>query len=299
MPSSRVVDVVRRHHPDADAAGQHEQRVVAGVVEGLVVVGQLDRDVVAPEHLDQRAQLRLRRIRTACRERSRYGALATAGERHPVPAMCRRQLGQVVDRAALSPAHLGGGDGAGQPPVPVGVAGQDQQVAALGVGDPVLALGQPEAQLGAEDGPDPGPSGGLGEADHPVHAVVVGERQCLDPSPGRLGDQRIRVGGSVEEAVRGVAVQLGPGRCAISPGGLGRSRIHRYLLRSLRKPADSRVRAVIRLVRGRQGGSGTPGQAALELLPRDRGVVPAHGRLRCLAQQGGSWTGPTGSGSTV
>ena len=71
------------------------------------MVGQLDHDVVAPEHLDQRAQLRLRRIRTACRECRRYGALATAGERHPVPAMCRRQLGRVVDRAALFPRASG------------------------------------------------------------------------------------------------------------------------------------------------------------------------------------------------
>ena len=154
---SRVVNVVGRHHADPDPAGQCEQCVVAGVVEGLVVVGELDHDVVAAEHLDQPAQFCLCRSRTACRERSGHGALATTGERHPVPTMCRRQLGQVVDGATLFAAHLGGGDGARQPAVPPGSRARTSRWLPSGSGTPVWRSDSPRLSSAPKMVPTPDP----------------------------------------------------------------------------------------------------------------------------------------------
>ena len=42
-----------------------------------------------------------------------------------------------------------------------------------------------EGQLGPEDGAQTHLGRGLGEADHPVHAVVVGEGKGLEPEPDR------------------------------------------------------------------------------------------------------------------
>ena len=72
----------------------------------------------------------------------------------------------------------------------------------------------PEGELGAEHGGQADRPGGLGEADHAVEAVVVGEGQRLQAEPGRLLGQLLGVGGAVEEAEVGVAVQLGVGHGA-------------------------------------------------------------------------------------
>ncbi len=267
-----VVDVVGRDDANADPAREAEEHVVALVVERLVMVDELDEDILAAEHADQPPQLALGAGRALGGQRRRDHALAAAGQDRPLALMRARQFVQVVDRPALGAAQLRRRDGAAQPGVPVGVAGEHQQVAALRIGDAGLPRGQAEAQLGAEHGLDPHPGGRLGEPDHPVHAVVVGDRQHLDPQPDGLGHQGVRVRRPVEEAVRRVTVQLGPGH---RPGGGGGS---------LLRPAVAPAR------RGRDV-SRPPGQPPFELPPRDRRVVPTHDRAR--------QTGPTGSGSRV
>ena len=57
--------------------------------------------------------------------------------------------------------------------------------------------------VGSPSGP-----GRLGEPDHAVEAVVVGEGEGAEAEPGRLSDQLLGVGGAVEEAEVGVDVQL-------------------------------------------------------------------------------------------
>jgi hypothetical protein len=49
------------------------------------------------------------------------------------------------------------------------------------IGYPVLRGGEPEAQFGAEHGPHPVFGSGLGEPDDPVHTVVIGEGDSLQP----------------------------------------------------------------------------------------------------------------------
>ncbi len=76
------------------------------------------------------------------------------------------------------------------------------------------AGGAPEGELGAEHGAQTEGPGRLGEADHPVAAVVVGDGQGLEAEPGRLDGQLLGMRGAVEEAEVGVAVQLGVGHQA-------------------------------------------------------------------------------------
>ena len=214
----REVDVAGRHHAEVGQRGQPGQHVVALVVARVVLAGQLDHHVLVPEHLGQRPQLPPGRLRTARGERGGHRPLAAAGQHHPVAVVRAGQFTGVVERAALLPARqLGGADHGAQPPVALRVAGQHQQVTALR--DPgdlgLLPRRQAEAQLGAEHRAQPGalaaePGGGLRELRHPVHAVVVGEGEHLQPEPGRLGDQLAGGGRPVEEAERGVAVQFGP-----------------------------------------------------------------------------------------
>ncbi len=216
----REVDVAGRHHAEVGQRGQPGQHVVALVVAGVVPAGQLHHHVLVPEPLRQRAQLPPGFFRAAGRQRGGHGALAAAGQHRPVAAVRVRQLVDVIDRAALLAARqLGGADHGAQPPVALGIFRQDQQVASRGVG--VLVSGRPQAQLGAEHRAQLGPliaepRGGLRELRDPVHAVVVGQGERLEPEPGRLGDQLAGGGGPVEEAERGMAVQLGPRR--VRPG---------------------------------------------------------------------------------
>ena len=85
-----VVHVVGGDDVDTGARGQRGQRVVAGRVERIAVVPQLDGDVVAPEDVDQRVQLALRGSRPARDERGRHRALAATGEHLPVAAVQAR-----------------------------------------------------------------------------------------------------------------------------------------------------------------------------------------------------------------
>ena len=78
-----------------------------------------------------------------------------------------------------------------------------------GIGDAVLRGRDAEGELGAEDRPHAERAGRLGEPDDAVEPVVVGERERLEPEPGRLLGELLRLARAVEEAERGVGVQLG------------------------------------------------------------------------------------------
>jgi len=136
-----------------------------------------------------------------------------------VPAVRVRQRLDVVDRPALLAAgQLGGADHGAQPPVAFGVPGQDEQMAPFRVGRLTRVGRQADAQFRAEHcaqlraAPVGEPPRGLRELRRPVHPVVVGEGEYLEPEPGGLGDQLAGGGRPVQEAVRGVAVQFGPRR---------------------------------------------------------------------------------------
>ncbi len=205
-----VVDVVGGHHVDPSPDGDLGQAVVAGTVQRVAVVPELDGHVLPPEGVDQAGQLPLGGRRPPFDQRPGHRPLAAAGQHQPVVAGHgvtgqRRQGGAG---RPLLPGHLGRADGRAQPGVARRVPGQDDEVVALGVGLAHLRPGHAQGQLGAEDGGQPVGPGRLGEADHAVEPVVVGEGQGLQPQADGLLGQLLGVGGPVQEAEVGVAVQL-------------------------------------------------------------------------------------------
>ena len=91
-----------------------------------------------------------------------------------------------------------------------------------GSGTPVRAPGRPgpgDGELGPEDGGQAEGPGRLGEADHAVEAVVVGQGQSGQAEPDRLGGQLLGVAGAVEEGEVGVGVQFGVGHVGRAASG--------------------------------------------------------------------------------
>ena len=278
----RVVDVVGRHDAQPGLVGERGQVVVAFAVARVAVVGQLDRHVLRPEQRDEAVQLPRRGAGPAGLQRPRHRPLAAAGEDHGVVPQLLRDLLQVVDRAPLLLAlQLGQPDDPAQPRVPLRAAGEDEQVGPDRVRLAVLRAGQLQRQLGAEHGRQSQLVGRLGEAHHPVEAVVVGEGEAGQPQPGRLLGQLLRMAGPVEEAEVGVAVQLRVGH-----GGRLPHELRRLVPRPLAGPGRGvpavavvgRDRVVDDVLVGlRQVGLGQPArQGTLHCGPRYRRVVEPH-----------------------
>ena len=236
-----VVDVVGGHevHPRVD--GQVGQGVVAGGVERVAVVPQLHRHVLPAEGLDQPVELPAGRRRA----RRSVRAVGTAPLRQPVrtsqwPPCAARQVSRVQVGAALSPpARWASAMARLRRAYPSGSRARTTRwvPAGSGSGPPPVrrrpARGH-QGELGAEDGRQPHRPGRLGEADHPVEAVVVGEGEGAEAEPGRLGHELLGVRGTVEEAEVGVAVQLG-----VAPVHRGLSR--RSLQPPPPRPTDEQV----------------------------------------------------------
>ena len=137
--------------------------------------------------------------------------------------------------------------------------------------------------LGAEHGGETDRLGRFGEAHHPVEAVVVGDRQRLEPEAGRLGGQLLRVGGTVEEREVGVAVQLrvrhgDPLRRAVARPAQVVGRLERLALAAPRRPVTPGVpRRAPRRPPVSPGSRGRPiRQRFFEFVPGPGWVVEPH-----------------------
>ena len=205
-----VVHVVGGHRGHSPLGGQQGQGVVAGGVDGIAVVPQLDGQVVAAEPPDQVVERLGRGGRAPGGEGGGQGPLAASGEDLPVPVVMIGQRVEGDDRLPLlSPGQMGLGDDPAEAGVALGIPGQHDQVGAVGVGHPGtdMADARPgDGELGAEDGGQTEGPGRLGEADHTVEAVVVGQGQCGQTEPDGCGSQLLGVAGPVEEGEVGVGV---------------------------------------------------------------------------------------------
>ena len=173
------------------------------------MAAQLDHHPVDAEQGHQPVQFGGRRIDPTRVQGGGDVALAASGQHHHPPAQRGTDRVQVIHRPALlTPGQLREGDHPGQPRVAFRSSGQDEQVPPGRVRRPVLRPRQLQRQLRPEHRRDAQLAGGVGEADHPVQAVVVGDRQPGQPQLVRLLDQLLRVRGPVQEAEVGVAVQL-------------------------------------------------------------------------------------------
>ena len=274
------VDVVGGHRGQAMIGGQLGERVVDRTVSGMPVVGQLDGHGVVAEQCGEAVQRTRCRFLATVGQRLANQTLATAGEDVPVAAPLLGQLLEVVERSTfLVAAQLRLGDRPGQPVVSLDAAGEHEQVAALGVGDPLLRGRETERQLRPVHRAQRRVLlGRLREPHRAVEAVVVGDGQRGQAEPHRLLDERLGVAGTVEEAVAAVAVQL----------GVRHHRTRRWLgtpvglvplpLAAERRPVATVGPAGAQLARTLLVGrlSAAAGQPALQLTPRDVGVLPAH-----------------------
>ena len=228
-----VVNDVRRDDAEVTAHRESGQGVVAGRVEGVVVVEKLDDDVLAAEPLDETVELSRGRTRTGFDERSRHGSLATTRQDEEVTAGELGQAVEVVTRTTfLAAGEMALADGAGETGVALGIVGKDDEVGTGRVGDPgawrcrgggggggareapghsasrtLRAVGG-QGELGAEDGGHSHFLCRLGKAHHPVEPVVVGQCQRPELEPGGFGDEFLGVGGTVEETEIRMAVEL-------------------------------------------------------------------------------------------
>jgi hypothetical protein len=199
----RVVGVGGGDGVDAEAQGDLGEGVVAGRVERVPVVPQLDGDVVAAEGLGQPDQLGGRGAGPVGLEGGRHRPLATTREHQPVALVGGRgvgaaqcgQLGERFARSPLLPPQLGLAHGPGEQGVAARVTGDDDEVGLprarprIGIADRHRRA--PEGELGPEDGGHPELTSGLGEAHDAVEPVVVGEGQGLQAEPGRLLHQHL------------------------------------------------------------------------------------------------------------
>ncbi len=210
-----VVHVVGGHRGDAPLDGQHRQGVVTGGVDGIAVVPELDSHLLTAEPVDQVVERPPGGGGPTGGEAGGEGALAASGEDVPVAAMALGQRVEGDDRLPLlSSRQVGLGDDPAEAGIALGVPGQHDQVGAVGVGhaDPDMRATRPgDGELGPEHGGQAEGPGGLGEADHAVETVVIGQGEAGQTQPGRLGDQLVGMAGTVEEREVGVGVQLGVG----------------------------------------------------------------------------------------
>ncbi len=203
-----VVDVVGRRTLDALAMGELRERVVACRVERVAMVPQLDEHPVAPERVDQPQQLASSRSRPVGDQRGRDRPLAAPGEH---PAMTSDRVGDVAERElrrSLLAREMSGAQRPREPGVAVGAVGEDEQMGPgrigcvrvghhagvdlaerVGLRSGDMGIVRGERDLGAEHRREADRLGRFGEADHPVEAVVIGDRQRVQSEPGGLGGQ--------------------------------------------------------------------------------------------------------------
>ncbi len=197
-----------RGHPPLD--GQQGQGIVAGGVDRVAVVPQLDGQVIATEPTYQVIERLGGGGRTAGGEGGGQRPLAAPGEDLPVAAVTFGQVVEGDDRLPLLPAvQVGLGDGPAEPGVSLGVPGQHDQVGAVRIryaGTGVRDTRPGDGELGPEHGGQAEGPGRLGEADHAIEAVVVGQGDGGQAESDCLGNQLLGVAGAVEEGEIGVGV---------------------------------------------------------------------------------------------
>ncbi len=207
-----VVHVVGRHGVDVPLDGQAGQRIVARRVERVPVVPQLQRDVGAPERVDEASHLPGGRPGPGIHQRGGDRPLPAAAQHQPVVPRGAGQRVEGEDRLPLLPTRqVRVGQHGREPRVAVGIPGQQHEVRAGRVGLARARAGRGQRHLGAEDRRQPAHPRRLGEAHHAVEAVMVRQRQRGQPEPVRLGHQLLGVAAAVEEAEPRVGVQLGVG----------------------------------------------------------------------------------------
>ena len=238
-----VVHVVGGDTGEVVTGGEFGEGVVAHGIDRVAVVPEFDDHSLAPEQPDQPPQFTSSGLRALGREGGRHRSLAAPREH---PRMTRHCIGEIVepeDGHTLLAGEMAEAEGPGDPCVPLGAVGEQQhvrpvRVGGMGVGQqtgvdlvqglglrstPAFTLDQTgrERDLGPEHRGQPDRTGCLGEADHPVEPVVIGEGEGVETEPDGLLDELLGVRRPVEEREVAVAVQFGIGDMPVAAGTSG------------------------------------------------------------------------------
>ena len=221
LRGSGVVDVVGGDHVDRGGGRDHRQLVVAVTVDRVAVVPQLHEHAIATERGDELVERAARGRGAVAHERrgtvpfrqpvstnhELFPALGTGSRCTPARAV-DGEPGDRGARRALLPRELRLADRPGEPGVSGRPLGEDHEMLALRIGDPVRRALDPQRELGAEHRGQPVLTGGERETDRAVEAVVVGDGQGGEPEPGGFDRQLLRVARAVEKGEIGVAVKF-------------------------------------------------------------------------------------------
>ena len=175
------------NHAHPPTSGQIEERLIAGGIERVAVIGQFDKHIVATEQCGEPVEL-------SCRSRKPFSSkgfgdttFTAPGENDPVTVVRLRQFFEVVDGPTfLLAGELRRADGHREPAVPFRVTRENEQMVTFRIGDAVLRRAQTETEFGTEHRADAEFTGRLGEAHDTVEAVVVGDGEGFDPESRRL-----------------------------------------------------------------------------------------------------------------
>ena len=160
------MDVARRNRLDPELVGKRAERGEPSRVATLVGALQLDEEALSPERLREPGRGR----RVAERDPE---ARATGETHDPFPPLddVLERDGGWQQHSMLLPGRPRAGMREGEDAAEVRVAltrlDEQREVRAVF-----------ERDLGAGERPDAERLGGMGELERPVHAVVVGEREC-------------------------------------------------------------------------------------------------------------------------
>ena len=196
LPRGRVVRRRGRHHRQTEFRGEVGERIVVVVIGRDQVPGQFDGHVVRAETVDEAADLASRPIDSVAPpvavfptvlppvQGAPHCSLATPGEDQPVSAGCIRERVEIVDRAAfLTTGQVRIGELPRQPPVAFLASSQHQQVLPDRVGFAELRSRQTQREFRPVQGFQTSIPGGLGELDHAVETVMVGDGERIQVQP--------------------------------------------------------------------------------------------------------------------
>ena len=212
----RVRDPIGGDVRNVELLSQAHQRAQQRRIFGPHVMLQLEVEPAGKGIAQPRAQ-RNRGVRVAPQQRFLDDAVAAARERDQAVGAAL-EIVEPQPRIAFAPPQLGGRNQPRQVAETALVGCDQHQARRIGrdffrgpgrtAGPDRFRVGRLERQLGTAQRRERRAGGSLGEADHPVQPVPVGQRDPAQAQAPAVGDQLLRVRGPLEEAEVRPAVEL-------------------------------------------------------------------------------------------
>ena len=176
-----MCDSVRHHALHPRPTCHLHKGIVAVVIVGFAVIPEFDQYPVTTEMLDQCTHLGHGRARAVAHQRHRHHPSAVTGEHPSAVSNLVSNRGQVVSWCAFCPCELSVRHRTGHPPVPLVPLGDHHHSTGMHPG-----RGNP-CELHSQHGWQAMCASGLGESDHAVETIAVGESKRVEAQTRGLG----------------------------------------------------------------------------------------------------------------